>query len=183
MRRLATLMLAGVLVTSPALATSVKVTTNLGDFTVELNEEKAPMTVENFLKYVDEGAYNGNIFHRVIPNFMVQAGGFDKDLTRLPSHDPVYNESDNGLANTRGTIAMARTSNPHSATRQFFVNVVDNAYLNGNPGRPGYAVFGEVTDGMDVVDAIAAQPTTMKNGMGDVPVDTVTIESVVVIND
>jgi peptidyl-prolyl cis-trans isomerase B (cyclophilin B) len=161
---------------------NVVIQTNKGDITVELDGDKAPDTVKNFLTYVDEGFYDGTIFHRVIEGFMIQGGGFDKDMKQKPTHAPIENEADNGLKNERGTIAMARTSDPHSATAQFFINLKDNDFLNHTSNDPsgwGYAVFGRVTEGMDVVDAIAAAPT----GRGgpfpkDVPQETVQIEKV-----
>ena len=155
--------------------------TSKGDITLELDADKAPATVENFLGYVDSGFYEGTIFHRVIEGFMIQGGGFTADMDQKDTRDPVRNEADNGLKNDRGTIAMARTSDPHSATAQFFINHKNNDFLNHSSKDMrgwGYAVFGKVTDGMDVVDAIAATPTGIKAGMKDVPVETVTIESV-----
>ena len=140
----------------------VEVATNFGTFVIELDPGKAPKTVENFLKYVDAKHYDGTIFHRVIPTFMVQGGGYDQAYERKPTHAPVQNEADNGLKNTRGTVAMARTGDPHSATAQFFVNVVDNAFLDhaAKDDRGwGYCVFGKVTDGMDVVDKIKGVKT------------------------
>jgi len=160
----------------------VLIQTNKGPITVELDSDKAPATVENFLGYVDEGFYNGTVFHRVIKDFMIQGGGFDQDMKQKPTHDPIKNEADNGLKNERGTIAMARTSDPNSATAQFFINHADNDFLNHKSKDLrgwGYAVFGKVTDGMDVVDEIANVPT----GSGgpfpkDVPQETVIIEQV-----
>jgi len=155
--------------------------TSKGDVILELDADKAPATVENFLVYVDEGFYDGTIFHRVIADFMVQGGGFTADMKQKETHDPVANEADNGLQNERGTIAMARTMDPNSATAQFFINVKDNAFLNHTSKDTrgwGYAVFGKVVDGMDVVDAIAAVETGAKSRMRDVPLETVTIESV-----
>jgi len=140
----------------------VRLQTNLGVIVVELNHTKAPKTVDNFLRYVREGHYDGTIFHRVIPNFMIQGGGFTEDYKQKSSHDPIQNEADNGLANDRGTIAMARTNDPQSATAQFFINVADNEFLNYSSSTPqgwGYAVFGKVVDGMDVVDKIVNTPT------------------------
>jgi len=131
--------------------------TSLGSFQIALDRENAPQTVDNFLRYVDEGHYEGTIFHRVIATFMVQGGGYDADYEKKPVHAPVTNEADNGLKNTRGTVAMARTSDPHSATAQFFVHVVDNAFLDHQAKTPqgwGYCVFGRVTSGMDVIDVI-----------------------------
>lgn len=151
---------------------SVVITTNYGDITVELNAEKAPVTVENFLKYVDAKFYDGTIFHRVIKNFMIQGGGFDQNLSQKKTNAPIKNEAGNGLKNDRGTIAMARTMVVDSATAQFFINTVDNDFLNhrGETIRDfGYAVFGKVTDGMEVVDIIAAVKTGNVNGMADVP--------------
>ena len=153
--------------------------TSKGDMEIALDADKAPKTVENFLRYVDEGFYDGTIFHRVISGFMIQGGGYTADMRKKPTHEPVVNEAKNGLKNKRGTIAMARTSDPHSATSQFFINVKDNDFLD-YPGQDGwgYTVFGRVTRGLDVLDAIAGVPTTVKNGMRDVPVETVVIESV-----
>jgi peptidyl-prolyl cis-trans isomerase A (cyclophilin A) len=158
----------------------VTVKTNLGSFKVELDPEKAPITVENFLKYVDDKFYDGTIFHRVIGSFMVQGGGFTRDMQQKPTKPAIKNEAKNGLSNVRGTIAMARTNDPDSATAQFFVNVVDNGFLNPGPRGPGYAVFGKVVSGMEVVDKIKAVKTGVnaKTGMPDVPVEPVVIESV-----
>ncbi|NWG72986.1 MAG: peptidyl-prolyl cis-trans isomerase, partial [Parvularculaceae bacterium] len=144
---------------------------------VELDAQKAPVTVENFLAYVDAGHYDSTVFHRVIPNFMIQGGGFDESLAQKPTRGPIKLESDNGLQNQRGTIAMARTSDPNSATAQFFINTVDNGFLNRAPGNDGYAVFGKVTVGMDVVDKIAGVKTGAK-GMfpKDVPQESVVIK-------
>jgi len=166
----------------PALGQNPKVTitTNLGKIVVELDPAKAPKTVENFLKYTDEKFYDGTIFHRVIPGFMIQGGGNTKDMQRKTTHEGVVNESKNGLSNARGTIAMARTNDPNSATSQFFINVVDNAkgLDAGNTGDGwGYTVFGKVVEGMDVVDAIAKVKTTSVAGNRDVPVEPVIIES------
>jgi cyclophilin family peptidyl-prolyl cis-trans isomerase len=149
--------------------TNVKLTTTLGEITLELDEEKAPISVENFLKYVDSGHYNGTIFHRVIPTFMIQGGGFSQDMKQKPVNAPITNEWGNGLINNRGTIAMARTSDPNSATAQFFINVKDNLFLSKPPSGPGYAVFGRVTAGMDVVDKIKDVPTGSKMSYEDVP--------------
>ncbi|MEX5353251.1 peptidylprolyl isomerase [Pseudomonas juntendi] len=150
--------------------------TSLGQVEIELNAEKAPISTKNFLEYVDSGFYDNTIFHRVIPGFMAQGGGFTDQMVQKPTRDPIRNEASNGLANTRGTLAMARTSDPNSATSQFFINVADNDFLN--PGRDrGYAVFGKVTKGMEVVDQIVNSPTTIKQGMRDVPADPVYIKS------
>lgn len=136
---------------------NVIVETSLGSFTIELDSDKAPQSVENFLAYVDDSHYDGTIFHRVIPTFMIQGGGYDESYQKKPVNAPVQNEADNGLKNVRGSVAMARTSDPHSATAQFFVNVVDNDFLDHKSKSDrewGYAVFGKVVDGMDVVDQI-----------------------------
>ena len=156
---------------------SVVITTSMGLIKVELSPDKAPLSVQNFLSYVDKNFYDGTIFHRVIGTFMIQGGGFDADLKLKATSAPVKNESDNGLKNDRGTIAMARTNLPNSATSQFFINVVDNGMLN-YPTNNGYAVFGHVTEGMDVVDRIKAVQTGSKNGMSDVPVTPVVIQSI-----
>jgi cyclophilin family peptidyl-prolyl cis-trans isomerase len=161
---------------------TVTLTTNLGEIRIELFPEDAPASVENFLAYVDNGFYDGLIFHRVIPGFMVQAGGHEPDMAqREARRDPIQNESDNGLMNLRGTVAMARTASPHSARAQFFVNLVDNTPLNhrGGDNGWGYAVFGRVIEGMDVVDEIAARPTHSVGPYQDVPVEPVVIESAV----
>src|SRR5262249_53308625 len=137
----------------------VEFQTSAGNIVIELDPAKAPKTVENFLQYVNSGFYKDQVFHRVIPGFMIQGGGFTKAMTQKPTRDPIPLESSNGLLNNKGTIAMARTSNPNSATAQFFINLVDNSMLNYRPGNPGYAVFGKVVKGMDVVEKIAAIPT------------------------
>lgn len=160
----------------------VVITTNLGDITVELNEDKAPITAANFLSYVDEGFYNNTLFHRVIDKFMIQGGGFDDQLKQKPTKPPIKNEAGNGLKNNRGTIAMARTNVVDSATSQFFINLVDNDFLNHsgqNASAFGYAVFGQVVDGMDVVDRIAKQPTIAMNRMfANMPKEKVVIQSI-----
>ncbi len=175
-----TILLLGLLLAVTAQAADVKVLmkTSKGDIELTLYPDKAPKTVANFLRYVDEGFYDGTIFHRVIPNFMIQGGGYTPDMQRKSTHAPIVNEANNGLRNDRGTIAMARTSDPHSATSQFFINQKDNHFLD-HPGRDGwgYAVFGRVTRGMEVVDAIANVPTTSRNGMRNVPVEPVIVES------
>ncbi len=152
--------------------------TSMGPITVELNGEQSPATVKNFLGYTDRGFYDGTIFHRVIKGFMVQGGGFDKDMAKKNTQAPIRNESNNGLSNKRGTLAMARTNVPDSATSQFFINLVDNTFLDGSDAKPGYAVFGKVIKGMDVVDKIGDVRTTRKGGHGDVPAETVIIKSV-----
>lgn len=161
-------------------AIEVDIVTNQGTFRVDLDDEAAPKTVANFLRYVDEGFYENTIFHRVIRGFMVQGGGFTEDLARKTTHQAVAYEGDNGLANNRGTLAMARTQSPNSATSQFFINHVDNAFLNhGVRGGAGYTVFGKVISGMEVVDAIAAVSTSNVGPYQNVPTTPVTIESVV----
>lgn len=156
---------------------TVELTTSKGIIKIELDEANAPITTENFLTYVKEGFFDETIFHRVIPNFMVQGGGFTEDMTQKPTNSPIKNEADNGLGNDRGTVAMARTNDPDSATAQFFINVKDNAFLNCSQGNPGYAVFGKVTEGMDVADAMVSVKTTTKNGMQDVPAEPISITS------
>jgi peptidyl-prolyl cis-trans isomerase A (cyclophilin A) len=153
----------------------VSVKTSDGSFTLRLFRDKAPVTVDNFMAYVDEGHYNGTIFHRVIPDFMVQGGGFLPDMTEKPTRDAIINESNNRLHNTRGTVAMARTSDPDSATAQFFVNVRNNLRLDWTPGNLGYTVFGEVIEGMTVVDYIVTAPTGNVGGHQNVPLQPVTI--------
>jgi len=156
--------------------------TSMGNITLELYPDKAPVTVKNFLKYVDESFFNNTIFHRVISNFMIQGGGFTADFVQKTTHDPIKNEADNGLKNDRGTIAMARTNIVDSATAQFFINVVDNPFLNHKSKDPrgyGYAVFGKVIDGMDVVDKIKNVKTGKKGQFQkDVPLETVTIKKI-----
>lgn len=162
----------------------VKLETSMGNIVIELNEQAAPVTVKNFLRYVEAGFYDGLIFHRVIPGFMIQGGGFTKQMVKKETRDPIINEARNGLSNKQGTIAMARSSNPDSATAQFFINHRDNDFLNYVDDKSaGYAVFGKVTEGMDVVDAIASVETTTKNGMDDVPVEPVTIQSAKVVQE
>jgi peptidyl-prolyl cis-trans isomerase A (cyclophilin A) len=158
--------------------TKVVMTTTMGNITILLFEKESPISAKNFLAYVDSGFYGGLTFHRVIPGFMAQGGGFLKNLAkRQPILPPIKNESDNGMKNDRGTLAMARTSDPHSATSQFFINVVDNAALNISSQGWGYAVFGKVIEGMDVVDKIVSVKTESRNGMNNVPVDPVIIIS------
>lgn len=153
----------------------VRFETSHGDFSVEVDAAAAPVSAENFLRYVDEGFYNGTIFHRVIPGFMIQGGGFDAEMEHKSGHAPIKNEAQNGLKNLRGTLAMARTNDLHSATSQFFVNLVDNDFLNNRPGSYGYAVFGRVAGGLDVIDRIAKVKTGRRHGHDDVPAETVTI--------
>lgn len=155
----------------------VRFQTTHGDFTVELYEAEAPETVRNFLRYVDEGFFDGTIFHRVIPGFVIQGGGLTSDMRPKRTHPPVRNEAHNGLRNERGTLSMARTSDINSATSQFFVNLADNDFLDHRPGEYGYAVFGRVTEGMDAIDRIAALPTGRRKGYDDVPLEDVVIVS------
>ena len=164
----------------------IRFTTNKGVIDIELNKEEAPVTCENFLRYVNEGFYNGVIFHRVIKNFMIQGGGFLPGMREKETHEPIINEANNGLKNEKYTIAMARTSDPNSATAQFFINSVDNDFLNHtSPSMHGwgYAVFGRVVAGQDVVDAISRVQTTSVGWFQDVPVEDVIIEKAEVIED
>jgi cyclophilin family peptidyl-prolyl cis-trans isomerase len=154
---------------------TVVMTTSHGDITIDLDAEKAPVTVENFLRYVDEGFFGGTIFHRVIPGFMIQGGGMTEDMREKNGHAPIKNEADNGLKNLRGALAMARTADINSATSQFFINLSDNAFLDHGARDFGYAVFGRVVEGMDVVDAIAAVRTANKGMHQNVPVEPVLI--------
>ena len=156
----------------------VTIKTNFGDIKVELFEEEAPITTANFLQYVDDGFYNGTIFHRVIDGFMIQGGGFDTDFAQKDTRETIKNEASNRISNERGTLAMARTPDPHSASAQFFINVVDNDFLDFKAPTPqtyGYCVFAKVVDGMDVVDQIKGVQTGSKNGHRDVPVENVEI--------
>lgn len=155
----------------------VLLSTNVGDIELELYPQQAPVSVENFLNYVNSGFYNNTIFHRVISNFMIQGGGFTEDMTQKQTQPSIKNEADNGLSNDRGTIAMARTFDVNSATSQFFINVKNNNYLNHSQRDFGYAVFGKVVSGMDVVDKIANARTTLRMGASDVPVQPITILS------
>ncbi|MCF6150595.1 MAG: peptidyl-prolyl cis-trans isomerase [Candidatus Kuenenia sp.] len=162
----------------------VSLETNHGEIVLELYPEKAPETVENFLKYVGDGFYNGTIFHRVIKGFMIQGGGLTEDMNRKTTLDPIKNEAYNGLKNSRGTVAMARTMDPHSATAQFFINTVDNGFLDFKDQTTrgwGYCVFGKVVKGMEVVDAIERLPTTKKAGYSDVPGATVIVKKAIEI--
>ena len=162
----------------------VKLSTNFGDITIELNAEKAPITVANFLQYVESGFYDGIIFHRVIDGFMVQGGGFDVDMKQKKTKEEIKNEADNGLTNDNYTIAMARTSVPDSASSQFFINATDNDFLNHTAKTAsgwGYCVFGKVVEGIDVVDNIKKVKTTSKAGHRDVPVEAVIIEKASIV--
>jgi len=162
----------------------VALNTNFGRIVLDLDEVKAPKTVANFVEYVKSGHYTGTIFHRVIAGFMIQGGGFDSDMSQKSTKAPIENEANNGLKNDVGTIAMARTSDPHSASAQFFINVKNNSFLN-HTGKTsqgwGYAVFGKVSEGMDIVSKIEGVRTSNKNGHGDVPVEPVIIESAEVL--
>jgi len=158
----------------------ITIKTNHGDIKVELFDEKAPISCENFRQYITDGFFNDTIFHRVIPNFMIQGGGFSADMSQKSPREPIKNEADNGELNRRGTLAMARTMDVNSATAQFFINLGNNDFLNHGGRDFGYAVFAEVTDGMDVVDAIAGVPTGSNGGHQDVPMDAVTILEVTI---
>ena len=158
----------------------ITIKTNRGDISVELFDEKAPITCENFRQYIADGHYAGTIFHRVIPNFMIQGGGMDESMASKPTRDPIKNEADNGESNARGTLAMARTGVVDSATSQFFINLRDNDFLNHGTRDFGYAVFGRVSGGMDVVDAIAGVETGNRAGHQDVPVEAVEIIEVTI---
>jgi cyclophilin family peptidyl-prolyl cis-trans isomerase len=155
----------------------VRFETSLGSFTLELDAEKAPVSAENFLSYVDDGFFDGLIFHRVIPGFMIQGGGMLPDMSQKKNKAPIRNEATNGLKNDRGTVAMARTNDINSATSQFFINLSDNDFLNHSPGNYGYAVFGKVIEGMDTIDRIAAERTGRRKGHDDVPATDVIITS------
>jgi peptidyl-prolyl cis-trans isomerase A (cyclophilin A) len=167
---------ANLMAAEPAKAPHVLIDTTNGQIEIELDPVKAPISTKNFLAYVDKGFYTNTIFHRVIPGFMVQGGGFTAQMSQKPTEAPIKNEASNGLHNVRGTLSMARTNDPNSATSQFFINVADNAFLD--PGRDaGYAVFAKVVKGMDVVDIIVNSQTTTKQGMQNVPIDPVVIKS------
>jgi cyclophilin family peptidyl-prolyl cis-trans isomerase len=153
----------------------IRFQTSLGDFTVELFDKEAPISAKNFRDYVEAGFFDGTIFHRVIPGFVIQGGGFTPEMQQKKTRAPIQNEASNGLKNRRGTLSMARTNDPHSATSQFFVNLVDNAFLDPGRGGAGYAVFGSVTGGMSVIDAIAASKTGRKAGHDDVPLEPVVV--------
>ncbi|HBG05898.1 MAG: cyclophilin [Geobacteraceae bacterium GWC2_58_44] len=188
LKRFVCLLLLGLCLAGSALAAESKnptlvIETSLGNVKVELFEKEAPISVKNFLDYAKSGFYNGTIFHRVIPGFMIQGGGFTASMTQKETKPPIKNEAANGLKNDRGTLAMARTNMVDSASSQFFINVAKNDFLNHRPGGPmtyGYAVFGKVVEGMDVVDRIAATQTAMKSGFADVPTTPVVIKNVTV---
>jgi peptidyl-prolyl cis-trans isomerase A (cyclophilin A) len=156
----------------------IRFETTLGEFTVELFEKEAPVTVANFLKYIDDGFFDGTIFHRIVPGFVIQGGGFTEDLSQKRTHPTIKNEADNGLKNARGTLSMARTNDINSATSQFFVNLKDNDALDHKRGNFGYAVFGKVTQGMEVIDQIASVETGRRKGHEDVPQEAVIMTSV-----
>lgn len=162
---------------------TVRIDTTEGVITVRLRPDVAPQTVANFLKYVKAGYYDGTVFHRVIPGFMIQGGGYTADLSQKATREPVVNEASSTFGNTRGSIAMARTNDPDSATSQFFINLVDNDFLNKGVRGPGYTAFGTVTEGMGAVDAIASVPTARQGYMADVPVEPVTIRSVTLVEN
>lgn len=160
--------------------TFATIETSMGTIKLELFNNKTPATVDNFVHYAESGFYNNTLFHRVIPNFMIQAGGFDTEMIKKATGKPIKNEANPFIPNRRGTIAMARTSDPHSATSQFFINVKDNNSLNNNKSNPGYAVFGKVVQGMIVADQISNVKTAYKNRMGDVPVNPVIIKTITI---
>jgi peptidyl-prolyl cis-trans isomerase B (cyclophilin B) len=164
----------------------VQFTTSLGPITIMLNPDKAPKTVENFIAYVESGHYDGTIFHRVIEDFMIQGGGMDKEMNSKPTNPPIQNEANNGLKNEYGTIAMARTGDPHSASAQFFINTSDNGFLDFTSETQdgwGYCVFGKVTEGIEVVTNIEEKPTTTRNGHQDVPEEVIEIEKAVKLDE
>lgn len=156
----------------------IRFETTLGNFTIELDQDKAPVSAENFSKYVDEGFFDGTVFHRIVPGFVIQGGGFTEDMSQKKNRASIKNEADNGVKNARGTLSMARTNDINSATSQFFVNLKDNDFLDHSRGNFGYAVFGKVTEGMDVIDKIAAVKTGRLRGFDDVPLDPVIMTSV-----
>ncbi len=178
------LLILGLTGLAPAWAQKVRLSTSMGDLVVELNRERSPKTVDNFVQYVKAGHYDGTIFHRVIDNFMIQGGGMKSDLSEKPTRAPIPLESRNGLKNLHGTVAMARTNMPDSATSQFFINLIDNAFLDSANSRDGhgYAVFGKVVEGMDVIDKIKTVPTTSKGGHQNVPVAEVVIRKATLEN-
>ncbi len=166
---------------SGAEPTQVKVETSAGDFVIQLDESRAPLTVANFLQYVNDSFYAGTVFHRVVNGFVIQGGGYTPDLVQKPPRPAVVNESGNGLSNRRGSVAMARTAEPHSADSQFYINLADNLALDSKPTRWGYAVFGEVVQGLEIVDDIGHRTTGSKGGMGDVPLEPVVIKKISVV--
>lgn len=152
--------------------------TSLGDFKIEFHPKEAPVSVANFQKYIDEGHFEGTVFHRIVPGFVIQGGGFTEDMTQKKTNPPIKNEADNGLKNKRGSLSMARTNDVNSATSQFFVNLKDNDFLDHSRGNFGYAVFAHVVEGMDVIEKIAAVETGRRKGMDDVPLEAVVIKGV-----
>ncbi|MGO1616626.1 MAG: peptidylprolyl isomerase [Oceanisphaera sp.] len=184
MRRLLVLLSCLLMVSHALAGTKVELVTNMGTLEVELNDQDAPATVANFLRYVDDGSYNGSIFHRLIPEFVVQGGGFNTDYKKLPTYSSVVNESNNGLKNQTGTLAMARTQDPNSATRQFYINLNDNQSLNGGRNA-GYTVFGKVTLGDDILTKMAKVPTGMDMTLRarDVPQQDIVLQQVRRLND
>ena len=177
------LSLAFVVLANQAFAnTDMQIKTNLGNIKIELYDDKAPVTVKNFKSYVNSQFYSGTIFHRVIPGFMIQGGGFDSNMKEKATQPSIVNEASNGLKNARGTLAMARTNDPNSASSQFFINVANNDFLNKAAGNPGYAVFGKVTEGLDIVDKIVNTPTGTVGMYQDVPKQAVKIISIQTIN-
>ena len=156
----------------------IRFETSLGDFTIELFEKEAPVSVANFSRYIEDGFFDGTIFHRIVPGFVIQGGGFTEDMTQKTTKPPIKNEADNGLKNARGTLSMARTNDVNSATSQFFVNLKDNDALDHKRGNFGYAVFGKVTQGMEVIDQIASVETGRRKGHEDVPLEAVIMTSV-----
>lgn len=162
-------------------APNVEVETSMGNFTIELDSTNAPITTANFLRYVEDGSYEGTVFHRIISGFMAQGGGFDTDMKQVKTYAPIKNEASNGLKNNKATIAMARTSNPDSATRQFFINYNDNDFLNPSAKGPGYAVFGKVINGYEIIEEMAKQPTASIGNYHDVPVSAIVINKVTLL--
>ncbi len=169
---------AGVALAAPP---QVRIETSAGNIVVQLESERAPLSVQNFLKYAADGFYEGTIFHRVVTGFIIQGGGYQEDMMPKPPRTAIPNESGNGLANRRGTIAMARTTEPHSADAQFYINLADNVTLDPKPTRWGYAVFGEIIDGMEIVDDIGHRVTAARSGQTDVPIQPVVIRKVVLL--
>jgi cyclophilin family peptidyl-prolyl cis-trans isomerase len=178
---LALLALTAITAAHGATPTQVKVETSAGDFVIQLDADRAPLSVANFLQYVRDGFYDGTIFHRVVNGFVIQGGGYTANMEPKPPLPAIANEAGNGLTNRRGSVAMARTGDPHSADAQFYINLADNLALDPKPTRWGYAVFGEVVEGLDVVDKIGHQATGTREGMQDVPIEPVVIRKVTVL--
>lgn len=181
MKRYLLSIFAVIMACSPAMAAEVEMKTNLGTMRILVDEEKAPVSAQNFLQYVKDGFYDGLIFHRVIPGFVIQGGGFEPGMNRRETRAPIVNEADNGLKNLQYTLSMARTPDPNSATSQFFINLRDNASLDASAGNPGYAVFGKVTKGLKVVGKIARAKTGNVLAFKDVPVEDIIIEKAVIV--